>query len=280
MFKYLFLLLPTLVTAQPLSEQLTTYLQKLPTTTRVSIAVESLNKTEATSFFYLADERTPAASLIKLPIMIEAMDWVRDGRINPDEIHILTDSEKAGGDGVLKTYQHRSRIAYRDLITLMITHSDNTATNILIREIGMDNINRRIGLLGLSQTRLNRIMMDTAAVQRGVDNYVTAREMNTLLRRIYQKEVVTPDLCDQMLDILKRNEDTATIPRLLPNKSGNVPVVVAHKTGTLAYVRSDAGIVYASNPFVLSVLVQGTTTNEAEQLISEIALICFRFFDR
>ena len=280
MIKYLFFLLPTVVTAQPLSDQLSAYLQKLPATVQVSVAVESLTGTSSTAFFYRADERTPSASLIKLPVMVEAMEWVKDGRINPDEIHILTDSEKAGGDGVLKTYQHRSRIAYRDIITLMITHSDNTATNILIHEIGMENINRRIRALELSQSQLNRIMMDTLAVRRGIDNYITARETNTLLRKIYQKEVATPELCDQMIDILKRNEDTATIPRLLPKNAANVPVVVAHKTGTLAYIRGDAGIVYASHPFVLSVLIQGTTTQAAEQLIGEIALICFQYFNQ
>lgn len=279
MFKYLFLLLPAFVTAQSLPDQLTAYLQKLPTTTKVSIAVESLAPADATTFYHRADERIPSASIIKLPIMIEAMEWVKDGRINPDEIHILTDSEKAGGDGVLKTYQHRSRISYRDLITLMITHSDNTATNILIKEIGMENINQRIQGLGLSKSQLNRVMMDTAAVRRGVENYVTAREMNGLLRKIYRKEIVSPDLCDQMLDILKRNEDTKTIPRLLPNNSANAPVAVAHKTGTLAYVRGDVGIVYAKTPFVLSVLVEGATTDVAEQLIGEIALICFRYFN-
>lgn len=279
MFKYLFFLFPTFVTAQSLPDQLTAYLQKLPATTKVSIALESLSPKDATTFYYRADERIPSASIIKLPIMIEAMEWVKDGRINPDEIHILTDSEKAGGDGVLKTYQHRSRISYRDIITLMITHSDNTATNILIKEIGMDNINQRIRALGLSKSQLNRIMMDTAAVRRGVDNYVTAREMNVLLRKIYQKEVVSPELCDQMLDILKRNEDTKTIPRLLSNSSANAPVVVAHKTGTLAYVRGDVGIVYARTPFVLSLLVEGTTTEVAGQMIGEMALICFQYFN-
>lgn len=262
----LFLLLPILATAQtPPTDTLTRYLHALPTSITVSLALESLTDTTR-HFFHRPDARVPSASVIKLPIMIEAMTWVQDGRLNPDEIHILTTSEKAGGTGVLNTYPHRSRITYRDLITLMMTISDNTATNILIRELGMGNINARITTLGLTQSRLNREMMDTVAVKQGRQNYVSVREMNQLLRLIYERRILTPILCDEMLDILKSNEDTTTIPRLLPKA-----MLVAHKTGTLDYIRGDVGIVYAPKPFLLSVFVEGTTTPDAERIIGELA---------
>lgn len=227
------------------------------------------------AFAYRADERVPSASVIKLSILLEAMERVKAGTLDPDEIHILLDSEKTGGDGVLKTYSHRSRIAYRDLLRLMLINSDNTATNIFINELGMDAINARSQAVGLTQTRLNRLMMDTLAVQQGRQNYVTAREMNVLLKKIYRHEVATPALCEQMLDILKQTEDTATIPRLLPPGT-----VVAHKTGILNYVRGDVGIVYAKNPFLLSVFVEGTTTPEAEKIIGEVASTCYHFFSK
>ncbi len=264
----LFLLFPILTTAQtPAQDTLTRYLHRLPPGITVSLALESLTDT-ARHVFHRADARVPSASVIKLPIMIEAMTWVQDGRMNPDEIHILTNSEKAGGSGVLNTYPHRSRITYRDLITLMMTVSDNTATNILIRELGMTSINARMTGLGLVQSQLNREMMDTLAVKQGRQNYVSTREMNRLLRLIYQKKIATPALCDEMIEILKANEDTTTIPRLLPKT-----MVVAHKTGTLDYIRGDAGIVYAPKPFLLSVFVEGTTTPEAERIIGELATL-------
>ena len=278
----LFLLLSMLSTAsaQQLNDSLTAYLQKLGPATqsanvRVSMAVKSLTDSSI-AFAYRADERVPSASVIKLPIMLEVMEQVKAGiasanRLDPDEIHILIDAEKTGGDGVLKTYPHRSRIAYRDLLRLMMIYSDNTATNIFINELGMDAINRRVRTIGLNKSQLNRVMMDTLAARQGRENYVTAREMNALLTKIYRNEVATPALCRQMLDILKQNEDTLTIPRLLPKGT-----VVAHKTGELAYVRGDAGIVYATKPFLLSVFVEGVPTPEAERIIGEIALICYR----
>lgn len=275
----LFLLLSMTLTATAqstrrtaLSDSLTAYLRRLPASARVSIAVESLADSSQ-SFYYRADDRVPSASVIKLPIMVEVMERANAGLLDLDEIHILTDSEKVGGDGVLKTYSHRSRIAYRDLLRLMMIHSDNTATNIFIRELGMDAINARIGTLGLTQSRLNRVMMDTLAARQGRDNYVTARDMNALLAKIYRHEVATPALCEQMLDILKQNEDTLTIPRLLPKGT-----VIAHKTGILAYVRADTGIIYTLKPFVLSVFVEGVPTSDAERIIGEIALLCYRSY--
>ena len=265
------------VSAQRLNDSLTAYLRRLspatrPVSARVSMAVQLLSDSSVL-FEHRADERVPSASVIKLPIMLEAMEQVKAGTLDPTEIHILIDAEKTGGDGVLKTYSHRSRIAYRDLLRLMMIHSDNTATNIFISELGMDAINRRMRTIGLTKSQLNRVMMDTLAARQGRENYVTAREMNGLLEKIYRNQVATPALSAQMLDILKQNQDTATIPGLLPKGT-----VVAHKTGVLPYVRGDAGIVYTTKPFLLSVFVEGVPTPEAERIIGEIALICYTYF--
>ncbi|MBC3788984.1 serine hydrolase [Spirosoma utsteinense] len=262
------------LTAQPLNDSLTTYLHQLPAGAKVSLAVESLTNDRIT-FAYQADKPVPSASVIKLPIMLEVMEQVKANQLDLDEIHILTDAEKVGGDGVLKTYSHRSRVAYRDLLRLMMIYSDNTATNIFINELGMDTINRRMRTVGLSQSQLNRVMMDTLAVRQGRENYVTAREMNVLLSKIYRNEVATPALCSQMLTILKQNEDRVTLPGQLPKGT-----VIAHKTGTLAYVRGDVGIVYAAKPFLASVFVEGIPTSDAERIIAEIALICYTYFSR
>lgn len=271
---FLLLCMSIPVTAQSLNDSLTAYLRRLPAGVRVNMAVQSLGDSSGL-FMQGADDRVPSASVIKLPIMIEAMEQVKAGRLDLDEIHILTDAEKVGGDGVLKTYSHRSRVSYRDLLRLMMIYSDNTATNIFINELGMDAINERIQALRLEKSQLNRVMMDTLAVRQGRENYVTARDMNTLLTRIYRNEVATPELCAQMLTILKQNEDTATIPSRLPKGT-----MVAHKTGTLSYIRGDAAIVYARQPFLLSVFVAGIPTAQAERIIAAISLLCYTYFSR
>lgn len=274
---FLGLTLISTAAAQSLTDSLTVYLHKLPATVRVSLAVESLTGNRQT-FNYRADERVPSASVIKLPIMLELMERVKAGTFSLDAVHTLTEAEKVGGSGVLKTYSDDSKVSYREILRLMMVASDNTATNIFINELSMNAINARMRTLGLTKSQLNRVMMDTLAARQGRENYVTAREMNRLLTKIYRHQVVTPALCEQMIDVLKKNEDTLTIPALLPKT-----IDVAHKTGTLAYVRGDAGIVYAKSgrrakPFVLSIFVEGIPTSEAEKIIGELALICYTHF--
>lgn len=268
------------IAQSPMTDSLTAYLQRLPPTVRVSMALESLADSSV-RFYHRADERIPSASIIKLPIMVAAMAAAHEGRLDPDEIHILTDSEKVGGDGILKTYPNRSRISYTDIIRLMISISDNTATNILITDLGQEAINTRMQTIGLSKSQLNRVMMDTVAAKQGRENLVTAREMNQLLTKIYRHQLLTPPLCEQMLTILKQNEDSLTIPKLLPRLLTGKPITIAHKTGTLTYIRGDVGIVYADRPFVLSVLVENAGTNTVgENIIAELALIAFELINK
>lgn len=256
-----------------LTDSLTSYLNQLPPGARVSLSTRSLVDTTL-SFAHRADVRVPSASVIKLPIMLELMERVKAGSINLDAVHTLTEAEKVGGDGILKTYPDQSQVSYRDLLRLMLIKSDNTATNILIHLLERDSINQRLRKLGLERSQLNRVMMDTLAARQGRENYVTAQEMNTLLEKVYRLQVATPERCEEMLAILKQNEDTLTIPRLLPKR-----VVVAHKTGTLAYIRGDVGIVYTQKPFLLAVFVEGVPTPEAERIIGEVALICYTHFN-
>ncbi len=204
--------------SQSLDDSITAYLRRLPSTTRVSIAVKSLTDTNVV-FARHADDRVPSASIIKLPIMLEAMERAKAGTLDLYEINILTDSEKTGGDGVLKTHPHRSRISYRDLLRLMMVYSDNTATNILINELGRDAINQRIHTVGLKQSQLNRLMMDTVAAKQGRENYVTAGEMNHLLEKIYRHQVATPELCEEMIGFRKGNAESATITRFRSDRS-------------------------------------------------------------
>ena len=258
-----------------LTDSLTAYLRQLPPNVRVSMATKSLTDSSVL-FTHRADERVPSASVIKLPILLEAMEQANVGTLNLDAIHVLTNAEKTGGSGLLQTYPEQSRISYRELLRLMMVRSDNTATNIFISKLGgCDAINRRMRTTGLTQSQLNRVMMDTLATKQGRENYVTAREMNALLEKIYRHQVAIPALCEEMIAILKQNEDRVTIPRLLPEGT-----VVAHKTGTLAYVRGDAGIVYAKDQFLLSVFVEGVPTLEAERIIGDLALICYTYFSR
>ncbi len=250
-------------------EQIETYFTKLPAGVTVTMAVESM---EGKPYFsYRADERVPSASVIKIPILIALMEKVKSGAINLNEIHTLTNADKVGGAGDLMNVAEGKQLIIREIAQEMIRTSDNTATNILIRKVGMNFVNQNLAELGITKTRLNRAMMDTEAVKQGRENYVNVLEINALLRLIYNQKIATPILCDAMFAMLKNCEDDTTIPRNLPKN-----LKIAHKTGTLSYVRGDAGIVFTDTPFVISIFVEGFREIEtAEQIIGDLAQICW-----
>jgi beta-lactamase class A len=185
---------------------------------------------------------------------------------------MLTNDEKAGGSGILANIAEGKQLTIREIAQEMIRSSDNTATNILILEIGMEAINQNLAKLGMTKTRLNRIMMDTEAVKQGRENYVNVVEINALMRLIYNKKVATPTLCDEMIGMLKNCADTTTIPRNLPKD-----IIIAHKTGSLPYLRGDAAIIYTAKPFIISIFIEGFNDEPAaERAIGDLAEICWR----
>lgn len=266
------LLMAFLVSSFELSFQqaLTAYLSTLPTSAKVYIQVES---TKGQVYFsQFANEKVPSASIIKIPILATLMQDVQKGKTNLDDIYLLQESDKVGGAGTIMQQPDQTPLTYKELARQMIVGSDNTATNILIRKIGMERINTYMQSLKLNDLKLNRVMMDTAAVARGIDNYISAKDINKLLMLIYHKKIVTPPLCHLMIEFMLANDDNLTLPHGIPKG-----IKVAHKTGTLTYIRGDAGIIYTKKPFVISVMVQGVNTTEAEKIISYIGSICYQY---
>ncbi|HEY1056620.1 MAG TPA: serine hydrolase [Emticicia sp.] len=245
------------------------YLSRLPPVIKVSMSVESI--TGEKYFTHRPEVTVPAASIIKVPILMELMEKVKAKQIDLNAIHVLQAVDRAGDSSIIADKPDGTKFTIRELAQEMIHSSDNTATNILIKEVEMADVNQNLMRLGSTKTRLNRIMLDTLAVKQGRQNWVNTIEINDLLRKIYEKKVATPALCEEMISILKNCRDKTTIPRNLPKD-----LVIAHKTGELGYVRGDAAIVYTKQPFILSIFVEGfKDLNQAEQIIGDLAEICW-----
>lgn len=254
---------------QSLRPSLDAYIAQLPSGVRVNLQVESLQGEVYAS--RNADEAVPSASVIKIPILVELMEQVKGGILHLEDNYTLLATDKTGGSGIIAKYADGTTMTVNELARLMMVASDNTATNILIRKVGQKAVNKQMKQLGFPSLQLNRVMMDTAAVARGIDNYVTTRDINALLRHIYNHKVANKALCERMMNFLLQNEDRTTLPRFIPQT-----VRVAHKTGGLTYVRGDAGIVFTATPFVISVFVRGIETEKAEKIIAEIGEICYK----
>ena len=190
----------------------------------------------------------PSASMIKLPILLCMYDSAAQGILNVSDTVKLTREDLTGGSGILAMLQPGREYTLYEYAMLMITLSDNTATNLLIKELGTDAINRYIRSLGLTDTVLARKMMDFDARRRGADNFTSVRDMKKLLEYIYRNE----DAMTEVLDILKRQLCNDLIPHLIPEDT-----VIAHKTGGLPDVMHDAGILYGKEPVLFCVFLKG-----------------------
>ena len=169
-----------------------------------------------------------------------------------------------------------TRVTNRDLATFMVAVSDNSATNVLIDRVGMDNVNAMLTSLGLTHTRLQRKMMDIKAAQAGRENLSTPREMMTLFADLYQQKLLNKPLTDDFFKVLSTPKPS-DIPRLIPDG-----VVVANKPGELAGVRNDVGIVFVPNrPFVIVVMTAYLKRErDGNDAIATIASAAYDYFDR
>jgi beta-lactamase class A len=169
-----------------------------------------------------------------------------------------------------------TRLTLRDLATMMVAVSDNSATNVLIDRVGMQNVNAMLDGLGLTHTRLRRKMMDLQAAKEGRENISTPREMMTLLDAIYHGKVMNQESTADFFKMLSTNK-ASFIPRDLPPE-----LKVANKPGELEAVRNDSGIVFVEGrPYVICVMTAFLRNErDGEEAISKISLDAWRMFDR
>jgi beta-lactamase class A len=241
---------------------------------KVAIAVKSLSSGE--SFFYNADEVMPTASLIKLPILIEAYLQAVEHKIKLNGPITLRDSDKVPGSGILTdNFSDGATFRLRDAVGLMTVFSDNTATNLVLDRVGIKAVNERMKAWGLKQTRLNAKVFrgDTTSVdpartkQYGLGS-TTAREMITLLETLQVSDRVRPAAKQAILGLLRRCDDKDKFTRFLPD------VDIAHKTGSLRDVRTDAGFLYLDNRAVVLCVLTAENADRSWQADNAGNVLC------
>jgi beta-lactamase class A len=181
-----------------------------------------------------------AASVIKLPLVMTLYLDAAAGRWSlEDRIPV---GERVLGSGVLRDLRDVEEMSVRDLASLTMGVSDNTATNRLIDLVGTDRVNEMLDAWGCPTTRLRRAMFDAAAKARGLENRMTPRETASLLSRVLREAPRGGPMAD-VLALLERNTNTLRLGRYL--RKGTT---LAHKDGWLddpEHVDNDAGIVRA-----------------------------------
>ena len=214
-----------------------------------------------------ADVPVVAASVIKIPVMIEAFAQRERGELDFDEIHALRDEERLPSCGTLKAMHTGIEMTLEDLIRLMIIVSDNAATNIMIRRVGMDSVNATLRSLGCEKTTLNRLLFDSEASRRGIKNFITAGEMGMLLEALYRGQIVSKEASREMLDILLDQRLNGKIPFFIDSMG----IDVAHKTGEDDGISHDVGIIYAKEPMVCCFVGEHVDVPRYERLMQDAA---------
>jgi beta-lactamase class A len=241
----------------------------------LGVAIEDL--TTGDHFFLREDEVFAQASSIKITVLANLYLQAQQGKLKLTDLYtvqssdLVPDSDIMGGltPGV-------TRVTLRDLATMMVAVSDNSATNVLIDRVGMQNVNAMLDSCALTHTRLRRKMMDLQAAKEGRENISTPREMMTLLDAIYHGKLLNKDSTADFFKMLSTNKDSF-IPRDLPPG-----LMVANKPGELEGVRNDSGIVFVEGrPYVICVMTSFLRNErDGEEAISKISLDAWRMFDR
>lgn len=252
----------------------------------VAVCIRHLETGE--QFVWRGDEIQPTASLIKMPVMVAAYRMVDSKELDLAKMIALEETDKVSGSGILTThFSSGLQLSLRDAIRLMIRYSDNTATNLVVDEIGLPTTAATMESLGFPQTRLN------SKVYRGETSIApdrsklyglgstTANETVNLLEQLHKGTAASAESCKAMLDHLLACDDKTMLVSQLPDGTK-----VAHKSGAVSESRCNAGIIYGpKGPFAICVLTTNNKDkswkddNAAHVLIGKIARSAFDHFN-
>lgn len=252
----------------------------------VGVAVKHLKS--GVAFRYRADVPMPTASLIKLPVMIETYRQSAAGQVDLDEMLTLGESDKVPGSGILRThFSAGTKLSLRDAVRLMMAYSDNTATNLVLDRIGLKSTSATMEKLGFAETKIHAKVYrrDTSVFPERSRKYglgsTTADDMLALLERLEAGRLADKQATAELTEHLLHCENKTRLPGLLPTGTK-----VAHKTGSVSKVRTDAGIIFSpSGPIAVCVLTaenadrRWSETNAGHRLCAQVAKIAYDHFN-
>jgi len=240
---------------------------------RVGIYIKDLETGK--TWDYNSERQFPSASLIKVPIMAAVFEKIKAGSLSLDTQIRLTRGGRVGGSGSLKWVRDGTSLSVMEIIYKMITESDNTATKMLIDTVGMDYLSASFRALGLERTNITPEGMSLSSRPVRRENYTTAREMGSLMERIYAGELVSREASEFMLDVLKHTKSRTRLRKGLP-----LGWEIGHKTGLLRRNCHDVGIVFSPRgDFVIAVLTsEAPNYTVAKNFIAKVAKLTYQYY--
>ena len=258
---------------------------------------------------YASSQRYPTASVCKITVMAELFRQDAEGILSLDDRKRMEDRYSTHGSGQLKLMQDEPEITLRDYCRMMITISDNMATDVLMETVGIPNINAFLDQLDCPNTRTsvtmgryhyrmtyqddlptnraNDVLQEEASAagandyksisySDSLDNNVAApAEMGKIMKRMHEGTIVSPDASSEMLKMMKNARDDRMIRRHLPRE-----IVVAQKSGSSGRIKGNVGIVYLpSGPMIISAFATANSNDvRADESIAEVCRLAYSAF--
>ncbi|CAI6085779.1 serine hydrolase [Cohnella sp. JJ-181] len=227
---------------------------------RVSVGIEDLSGAYGDDGILLGrDDTYKPASTIKMALVSTLMQQVDQGVLKLSDAVTVEPSDVVGGTGSLQKETFPEDVTLERLARLMITQSDNTATNVLIDVVGLDKVQALLDKLDLKVMHLGRKMF-AAAPTPEQDNYINAKDLATLLEDIYDGTFLTPASRNQIIAWMGAQEVNTKFGAALPDAP------IAHKTGENANVTHDVGyFLLPGRELAVSVMTEVTTTDDFDE---------------
>lgn len=215
-----------------------------------------------------------AASLYKVPVMVETVRQIRLGRLSPDQKFTVQKAHYVEGSGVLQG-RLGDTIEVRELLRLLISESDNIAAMMLIDITGLNNVNQTMRGLGMESTRL--LDWRAPGANNGLGPYVTSpADMAALLDTIATGRLVDEKTSDDALKLLSLKQASDLIGEALP-----WDVRVAHKWGEIPGARHEAGIVLTPKyKYVVVMMTQDIDPRGSPAYIRDLSKSIYDFFEQ
>jgi beta-lactamase class A len=281
----------------------------------VGVAIKHLES--GTEILVNSDSRYPMASTLKLPLLIELYYEKAAGKLSLDDrIEVMPADLHIGSGIIIAQFDPPGvQLSIRNLINLMMRISDNSAADILLTRAGPANVTARMKALGLDSIRVDRTIQEMILTQSGLDyakygalpvrevrklldavdattasrandqfnktekDVARPSDMNRILEKLYQGEIVDRATSDEIIDILKECQTgTTRIPGLLPSDT-----VVAHKSGSIGGSVNDTGIIflpYNAGHLAVTVFMKDAkaSTADRERVIADITRYAYDYF--
>lgn len=230
-----------------------------------------------TSFFVGNCDVFPSLGIAKLVLMVEVFRQVEEGMIKLDDTYILEkkppfaipENEYEATVGVLDFLHKGMELTIEDLVYLMMIISDNSAFNILLSIVGIDNVNDTMKKLGLTNTKIRCMLFEWDEIDPEKDNYHSVREIGSLLRRIYKKQLISTTASERMLRILSYHQRRDVLSAF-----SDRGISVAQQTGFDVTSLHTAAVIMTESPFVLCMSTNKISAKMAEGIMKDIAYMC------